>query len=104
MKGFAICKAFDGGDLRAVIHCGECKAGIYSMPICENSSRAALPAIAALLRSRESQSLPNSVKQRHLRLELQGMRLAVDVQRDGNGRGRLGPHSGRAIPVSGLCK
>jgi hypothetical protein len=63
---------------------GERQAGVDSIPIDENGTRAAPPAIAAFLGSGQVETLAQKVEKRYARIERQFMRLPVNIERARN--------------------
>ena len=72
---------FDRHDLGAVVRNRQGEAGVRAAPVDEHCARAALAVVAALLRTRQAELLPEQVEERRARVELERVLVAVDVER-----------------------
>ena len=75
-------EAFDGRDLRAVLHDGEREAGIDAPAVDQHRAGAALAVVAALLGAGEVEMLAQRVEQRRPGRDAQLVIDAVDVKGD----------------------
>jgi hypothetical protein len=73
-------KAFNGGDLVAVMHDGKREAGINPAAIHMDSAGAALAVVASLLGSEQRELLTQGVEQRGAGVHLNLSDSAVDAQ------------------------
>jgi len=80
-------QALDRGDVGAVLHHGQCQAGVEPPSVDQDCTSAALSVIAAFFRACQVEAITQRVEQgcprRHLQLSL----FAVDMKRNGD-RGR----------------
>src|SRR5205823_4295259 len=72
----------DRDDVRAVVRDRECETGVRAPAVEQDRAGAALAVVAALLRSRQPEVLPQQVEQRDARVEHQRVLRAVDPNRD----------------------
>ena len=78
MKPAGFAKAFDGGDLVAVVHGCESEAGVDAAAVDVNGASATLAMIAALLGSGQMEFFAQAVEQRRAWVEVYFVGLAVD--------------------------
>ena len=94
-------EALNGCDLFPVVHHGQAKARIHAPAVHMHRTCAALPVVAALLRSGESNGLTEAIQQRRPRIDAKLVVLAVDVQRDRDPPSMFGPSA--QLRSRGLC-
>jgi hypothetical protein len=75
-------ETLDGGDLAPARLEGEVRARVERPTVEEHHAGAALGVVAALLRTGETEVVPEGGKERAPRLELEPVRNAVDAERD----------------------
>src|SRR5438128_1184605 len=73
-------QSLDRGDLSAVMHGGQCQAGDDALAIDENGAGPASALVATLLRPGEIECFAQNVEQRLPKIDIQLLRLTVDVQ------------------------
>src|SRR4029079_9263659 len=78
MQAVAVCESFNSGDFIAFVHHCERETGIKASPVYQNRARATLPVIATLFRSGKVQAFPQRIEQRHARIEVERVTLAID--------------------------
>jgi len=86
MQNALLRQPFDGRDVVAVMHHGKRQAAVDSLPVDDDGTGAALPLIAALLRTGEPQMLAQGIEQCRPRVEIEGIRTPVDREIDVLGR------------------
>jgi hypothetical protein len=79
MQFIAIGQSFDGCDLIAFVHYRERQTGIDASSVYQYGAGAALAVIASLFRTGELQPLPQSIEQRHTRIHVERVILAVNA-------------------------
>jgi hypothetical protein len=83
-------ESLHGGDFIAIVSYGKRKAAIDSPSVRQHGAGAALAVIAALLGAGQGEILAQQVEQRDPGVDLQTVRLAVDMQLNRNGIRRRG--------------
>jgi hypothetical protein len=63
MQCAVFCKAFDGGDFRAVLHDRQRQAGIDAAAVDQNRAGAALPMVAALFGAGQTEMVAQRIEQ-----------------------------------------
>src|SRR5204863_780221 len=81
MQLIAVRESLDRRDLVAVMYDREAETGINSPAVDEHRARAALPVIAAFLRTGQLQMFAKRIEQRRSRIDLERMLLAVNLER-----------------------
>ena len=71
MEPGAVGEPFNRGDLVAFVHDGEAETAVNSSAVDQNGAGAALPVIAALLRSGELEMFPQQIEKRGPRIHFQ---------------------------------
>jgi hypothetical protein len=80
MQLSALCQPLDGRNLIALMHDGERQACIHPPSVHVHGACPTLPVVASLLRAKEVQMLPQRIQQRHPRLQLHSMLLAIHLE------------------------
>src|SRR5262245_27478777 len=75
--------ALDGHDLVAVVHHREREARVYASSIQQHGASTALAVIATLFGARQVQMLAQRVEERRANVELEIVRVPVDLECDG---------------------
>src|SRR2546428_1443787 len=84
----ALDQPFDGGDAGALELRDQLQAGVHPLSVDDHGAGAALSHVASLLRTRETEVLPQRIQQDEPRLDLQPASLTVHDQRYLEKRGR----------------
>ena len=88
MQLSALDQPFDGGDAGALELRDQLQAGVHPLSVDDHGAGAALSHVASLLRTRETEVLPQRIQQDEPRLDLQPASLTVHDQRYLEKRGR----------------
>jgi len=81
-------QAFNCGDLIGCVHDGKGEARIHTLPIDMHGASAALPMVTALFGAGHIQILAKAIEQSRARIEIQRVRLSIDLESDWDTSGR----------------
>ena len=80
MHCFGSAETLDGSDLFPVVHQGQAEAGEHASAVDMHGARAALPVVAAFLRSGQRHCFTNAIQQRCPRIDAERVFFTVDAQ------------------------